>query len=267
MMNEITVPTNSPGSDPDGPESPEVSTLGTLVGVFTKPKATFQALSARPRVLAPILVLLVSQLVFGLVLAHSGILRNDTVAKLEAKNAPPEQIEAVSKVMEGPTKYAFVIGGPVVLLFSLLVTAGLLYFIANLMLGARLRFIHYLCIAAYGGVVGIVDQMTRMGNAGRQSRSRRFHGRGIEPPHARGGHGHRSASPLGHRDRGPGRFGDGAEELWLRRPRGPARLSPSRLSFGVSAVNGPCFGNSFPARDVGVELRTDQGRCSDDRRA
>jgi len=165
MMNEITVPTNSPGSIPDGPESPEVSTLGTLVGVFTKPKATFQALSARPRVLAPILVLLVSQLVFGLVLAHSGILRNDTVAKLEAKNAPPEQIEAVSKVMEGPTKSALVIGGPVVLLFSLLVTAGLLYFIANLMLGARLRFIHYLCIAAYGGVVGIVDQMTRMGIA------------------------------------------------------------------------------------------------------
>ena len=165
MMNETTVPTNDRASGPDGPEAPEVSTLGTLIGVFTKPKATFQALSARPRILAPILMLLVFQLVFGLVLAHSGILRNDTVAKLEAKNAPPEQIEAVSKVMEGPTKYAFVIGGPVVLMFSLLVTSGLLYFIANLMLGARLRFIHYLCIAAYGGVVGIVDQMVRMGIA------------------------------------------------------------------------------------------------------
>jgi hypothetical protein len=165
MMNETTVPTNDRASGSDGPGEPEVSTLGTLIGVFAKPKATFQALSARPRILAAILVLLVSQLVFGLVLAHSGILRNDTVAKLEAKNAPPEQIEAVSRVMEGPTKYAFVIGGPVVLMFSLLVTAGLLYFIANLMLGARLRFIHYLCIAAYGGVVGIVDQMVRMGIA------------------------------------------------------------------------------------------------------
>jgi len=47
MMNETTVPTNDRASGPDGPEAPEVSTLGTLIGVFTKPKATFQALSLR----------------------------------------------------------------------------------------------------------------------------------------------------------------------------------------------------------------------------
>jgi len=162
MMNEDTVQIVNRAS---GAGIPEMSALATLLGVFAKPRATLIALSYRPRVLAPIMLLLVSQIAFGLVLAQSGILRNDTVAKLEAKNAPPEQIEAVTRVMEGPTKYAFVIGGPVVLVFSLLVTAGLLYFIANLMLGARLRFIHYLCIAAYGGVVGIVDQMVRMGIA------------------------------------------------------------------------------------------------------
>jgi hypothetical protein len=36
---------------------------------------------------------------------------------------------------------------------------------ANLMLGGRLRYTHYLCIAAYGAVVGIVDQAVRMGLA------------------------------------------------------------------------------------------------------
>ena len=163
MMNENIVQIEN--REAMSPEASGMSALATLLGVFAKPRAALIALSARPRILAPILVLLVSQVALGLVLAQSGILRNDTVAKLEAKNAPPEQIEAVTKVMEGPAKYAFVIGGPVVLVFSLLVTAGLLYFIANLMLGARLRYIHYLCIAAYGGVVGIVDQLVRTGIA------------------------------------------------------------------------------------------------------
>jgi hypothetical protein len=50
-------------------------------------------------------------------------------------------------------------------MFSLLVAAALIYFIANLMLGAKLRYIHYLCICAYGAVVGIMDQLVRMGVA------------------------------------------------------------------------------------------------------
>jgi len=99
------------------------------------------------------------------VLAQSGILKNDTVAKLEAKNTPQEQIDKVSEMMDGPMKYAFVFGGPIVLAFSLLISAALIYFMANLMLGGRLRYIHYLCIAAYGAVVGIMDQVVRMGLA------------------------------------------------------------------------------------------------------
>ena len=146
-------------------ETPDRSAPATLIGIFTNPKATFQSLAARPRILAPLLVVLLFQLVFGIVLAQSGILKNDTIARLEAKNAPPDQIDAVAKVMEGPAKYGFVIAGPVVLVFSLLVSAALIYFMANLMLGARLRYIHYLSIAAYGAVVGIADQIVRMGIA------------------------------------------------------------------------------------------------------
>src|SRR5258705_8345782 len=147
------------------PEAPPMSAPATLVGIFTSPKATFQSLAAKPRILAPLLAVLVFQLIFGIVLAQSGILKNDTIARLEAKNSPPEQIDAVARVMDGPAKYAFVVAGPIVLVFSLLVSAALVYFIANLMLGARLRYAHYLSIAAYGAVVGIVDQVVRMGIA------------------------------------------------------------------------------------------------------
>jgi hypothetical protein len=163
-MNEDTVQIGAPA--PAGlVEPPAMSAPATLLGVFTSPRSTFQSLAARPRILAPLVVVLVFQIVFGLVLAHSGILKNDTIAKLEAKNSPQAQIDAVSSMMDGPMKYAFVIGGPIVLVFSLLLTAALIYFMANLMLGARLRFIHYLCIAGYGAVVGILDQVVRMGLA------------------------------------------------------------------------------------------------------
>jgi len=150
--------------DSEAVQAPQ-SAIGTLIGIFTSPSKTFQALGVKPRLLAPILVVVVFQLIFGLVLAQSGVMKNDALARLEAKNAPEAQIDAVTKIMESPVRFLFVTFGPVVLVFSLLVTAALLYFMANLMLGARLRYTHYLSIAAYGAVVGIVDQVTRMGLA------------------------------------------------------------------------------------------------------
>jgi len=118
-----------------------------------------------PRILAPVLVLLLFQLIFGLVLAQSGVMKNDAVAKMEAKNAPQEQMDAVNRMMDGPIKYVFAVTGPIAVVFILLISGGILFFMGNLMLGARLRYTHYLCVAAYGAVVGIVDQMVRMGLA------------------------------------------------------------------------------------------------------
>jgi hypothetical protein len=166
-MNEDIESTKIGAMAPEGPsqEAPPQSAPGTLIGIFTNPKGTFQGLSAKPRLLAPTLAIVVFQLIFGIVLAQSGIMKNDALARLQAKNAPEQQIDAVSRVMESPVRFVFVTFGPIVLVFSLLVTAALLYFMANLMLGARLRYAHYLSIAAYGAVVGIVDQVTRMGLA------------------------------------------------------------------------------------------------------
>src|SRR6185503_239553 len=146
-------------AEPSG--APAMSAPATLIGVFTKPRATFQALAARPRVLVPILAVVVFQLVFGLILAQSGVIRNDMVTQLEAKNTPPEQIEPAVRMMDGPAKYVFAVLGPGAVVFSLLIAAAFLYFMANLMLGAKLRYIHYLCIVAYGAVVGTVDQLVR----------------------------------------------------------------------------------------------------------
>ena len=164
-MNAEIVQNPAVGGAQPGPDAAPQSAAGSLIGVFTEPRRTFASMIPKPRILAPMIVLVVFQLLFGLVLAQSGILKNDSIAKMEAKNAPQEQIDAVSRVMESPVRFAFALAGPIVLVFSLLVSAALLYFMANLMLGARLRYVHYLCIAAYGAVVGTVDQLVRMGLA------------------------------------------------------------------------------------------------------
>jgi len=144
------------------PEVVEMSAVETLVGVFTNPNATFQSLAARPRILAPMLILVVVQIALGIVLVQSGVIMNDAIARLEAQGKPQEAIEAVQKVFESPARYIFGVVGPVVgLAFSFLVGGGLLYFMANLMLGAKLRFLHYLSVAAYGGLVAIIDQAAR----------------------------------------------------------------------------------------------------------
>lgn len=164
-MNADVVQMEPRSADMPGSDAPQVSAMGRIVGVFTKPRATFESLLAKPSFLAPLLVVVVFQLAFGLVLAQSGILKNDTIAKLEAKNAAPEQIEAVTRAMDGPLRFVFAAAGPIVLAFSLLISAALIYFMANLMLGARLRYAHYLCIVCYAAVVGTVDQVVRMGLA------------------------------------------------------------------------------------------------------
>ena len=160
MNADILAP--SPGDVAVDPEAPQMSAAQTLIGVFTEPKKTFGSLREKPRILAPVLVLLLFQLIFGLVLAQSGVMKNDAVAKMEAKNAPQEQMDAVNRMMDGPIKYVFAVTGPIAVVFILLISGGILFFMGNLMLGARLRYTHYLCVAAYGAVVGIVDQMVRM---------------------------------------------------------------------------------------------------------
>ena len=158
---EETVKAEPPAPPAPVAAAPTMSAPATLVGVFVRPKATFQALAGRPRILAPVLLLILLQAVLGFVLAQTGVIETDTIAKLEAKGTPQEQIDQVSEFMGGPMKYIAAVSGAVVFVFALLVSGALLYFMANLMLGARLRYAHYLCVAAYGGVVGMADQLTR----------------------------------------------------------------------------------------------------------
>lgn len=145
-------------------EEAPISGFKAMLGVFFQPKQTFERLRAKPSFMLPLIVMIVFQVVFSVVLFRSGVIANDAVAKMEAQGKPPEAIEQMTKFFDSPA--APIIGavsGAIAVVFILLISSGLVFFMANLMLGARLTFKHYLCISTYSALIGLVGQAVRMG--------------------------------------------------------------------------------------------------------
>ena len=137
----------------------EFATLGTI---FVNPKATFEAMAERPRFVLALVLVVLAITAMTIPIYQSGIVRDETIAKMEAKGTPEAQVEATAKFFDSPVGLAVSLGGNVVgIPFAMLVMAGILFFMGNLMLGAKLRYPHYLSAAVYGSVVGMIDHAVR----------------------------------------------------------------------------------------------------------
>jgi Yip1 domain len=146
------------------PPPPDPGPIGRLVGVFIRPRATFESMRERPRFLIAFIILLVVQTTIAFVLFHSGIVAEQTVAKMEAQGKDPRAIEQVQSFFEGTGGLIItVLTAPVATAIGLVSGAAILFFMANLMMGARLRFAHYLSAVAFAGIVQLVDQLVRVG--------------------------------------------------------------------------------------------------------
>jgi len=136
--------------------------FGTLATIFINPKATFAAMAGRPRFILALILVVVALSAMAVPIFQSGIVRDETLAKMEAKGTPEAQIEATAKFFDSPVGLIMgVVGNIVGVPFALLLNAAILFFMGNFMLGAKLRFPHYLSAAAYGSVVGLVDHAVR----------------------------------------------------------------------------------------------------------
>jgi hypothetical protein len=153
--------TSTAGAVADAP-LPTISEPASLVGVFVNPRGTFTAMSSKPRFLLAAALVVVVQVVLSVLIFQSGAVKNDAVAKMEAKGTPQEQIDRMQTFFDSPA--APIIGatsGAVVIVILLLLNAGLMFFMGNLMLGAQLAFRHYFSVATYSFLIGIVDQGVR----------------------------------------------------------------------------------------------------------
>jgi len=152
-------------NDSAGPvvqEGPTTNEFASLVTIFPSPQRTFAGMIEKPRYWMAIIVTVLVMVALSVLVFQSGVVLEQTIAKLEAQDAPQAQIDATEKMFSSPVGMALsLVGNLIGVPFALLVSAGLLFFMGNLLLGAKLRFPHYLSAAIYGSVVGLVDHAIR----------------------------------------------------------------------------------------------------------
>jgi hypothetical protein len=159
-MDEPKILTEAPALD--GAEAPRVSQAQALVGVFTKPRATFDGMRAKPHFLLVTAILIVAQVILAIIILQSGAVQNDAVEKMEAEGRPEAHIQAVVDYFESPAALPVTATtGAVAFVFILLLMSGIMFFMGNLMQGAKLTFSHYLSAAGHGYLVGLIDQGVR----------------------------------------------------------------------------------------------------------
>ena len=142
---------------------PERSALGRLFGIFVDPRGVFASMRAHPRFLLALLVVLVFQTVFAVLIFQTGIVRDTSISQLEAKGKDPQQIEAMERFFDSPAAPIITtVSGDIAFGFGLLVSAALLFFMGNFMLGGRVTFRHYVSVVAFSWVVSLVDHSVRL---------------------------------------------------------------------------------------------------------
>jgi hypothetical protein len=150
------------GAEPEASEPPAVSQAQALVGVFTRPRATFEGMRSKPRFVLALAVLIVAQVLLAVAIFQSDAVQNDTVAKMEAEGRSDTQIQAVVDYFNSPVALPVTaVTGGVAFAFIVLVISGIMFFMGNLMQGAKLTFAHYLSAAVHGYLVGLLDQIAR----------------------------------------------------------------------------------------------------------
>jgi hypothetical protein len=144
------------------PPPPDPGPIGRLVGVFVRPRATFESMRERPRFLLALILVLVVQTAIAFVLFHSGIVEQATLEKMQAQGRDQQTIDAVQHFFEGTGGMVLtLLTAPFFTAVGIVSAAAILFFMGNLMLGARLRFGHYVSAAAFGGVIQLVEGIVR----------------------------------------------------------------------------------------------------------
>lgn len=158
--NSVSLTTSPPGGETG--TTPDLGPIGRIVGVYFNPRRTFESMRERPRFLLAAIIVAVVQLAIAVLIVQSGIARDEAIASMERQGADPSKIEAVEKFFDSPVASVITVGTSVVGIgFAFICSAALLFFMGNLMLGAKLRFPHYVSATVFGWLVMLVDNVVR----------------------------------------------------------------------------------------------------------
>jgi hypothetical protein len=150
MSEEVTNSTTEPSS------TNEMSTMQKIIGIFSAPRKTFEAIDQNPTWFLPFIIGVVFFLVFQFLTAD--IQTNYRLEMMEARgDIPAEAMDAARAQMQGPIKYIGFVAGPIVMLIMVVIIAALFYVAGNLMIGGDTTFKNIFAVVNWTGLIGCLS--------------------------------------------------------------------------------------------------------------
>lgn len=145
---------------PPVPDLKPMSEPSRIAGVFFNPKQTFADVLERPRWYIPVIILSILSFIFvtlyGQRFGWEQVVRQQMEQSGRAQTMTPEQLD---QAITMGAKFGSIIGyvqsliGPLV---AVLIIAGVLMFVANSILGTKIRFPQMAGIVSYASLTGLI---------------------------------------------------------------------------------------------------------------
>jgi len=133
----------------------EMSTIQKIIGIYTAPRQTFEAIDQNPTWFVPFIIGVVFFLIFQFLTID--IQMDYRVEMMSAREMSQEQLDMAESQMQGPLKYIGFIVGPVFWLILLVIIAALFYMAGNLMIGGDTSFKKVFAVVAWTALIGVVS--------------------------------------------------------------------------------------------------------------
>jgi len=145
----------------------EMSEAGRVAGVFTSPSAAFADIAERPRWIVPLVIIILSSLLF-MWFFNRRVGWDRYINTTLATNPRIEQLdpEQKARVLEQQRKIVPIMGwvGPVVFApIGIAIVAGVLLGVFNLAMGAQFKFKTLFSVASYASLPGALHSLLAIG--------------------------------------------------------------------------------------------------------
>jgi hypothetical protein len=138
------------------PSTSEMSTMQKIIGIFTSPRRTFEAIDQNPTWFLPYLIGIIFFLIFQFLTVD--LQMDYRLEMMEARgDIPAEAMEAARAQMQGPVKYIGFVAGPIVWLIMIVIIAAIFYVAGNLMIGGDTSFKHLFAMVNWTGLIGCIS--------------------------------------------------------------------------------------------------------------
>lgn len=142
----------------------QIGLVGRIVGVFTSPGNTFQAIQAKPSWIVPAIILLVLTVVF--VFVAKPVIISESIeqqqVQLEKRGLDEAQIEEALQKSAGIVKIMIFVGAVVVTLIGYFLWAAVLLFISNVILGGSARYAQMMAVNIYRNFILMVGGLIKL---------------------------------------------------------------------------------------------------------